>query len=86
MLWKDVSFILGSPLCKKILETLLASDKPLAPIQISRKTNIAQSNISTKMKPLVKRGLVKCINPEARKWRFYTATSKGRSVFKEIQS
>jgi DNA-binding MarR family transcriptional regulator len=85
MLWEDVSFVLGSKLCKNILECLDSSEKPLAPLQISKSTDIARSNISTKLGQLTKRGLVKCINPKARKWRFYTITDKGKEVLKNIK-
>lgn len=85
MLYDDVSFILGSKLCKEIIEALNSSKEPLAPLQLSKKTNIARSNISTKLGQLIKRGLVKCINPEARKWRFYEITPKGKEVLKKAR-
>ncbi len=84
MVWDDVSFVLGSKLCKKILECLNDSEKPLAPLQISKKCNIARSNVSTKLGQLSKKKLVKCINSKARKWRFYKITTKGRNVLKDV--
>lgn len=33
---------------------------------------------------LAERGLVKCINPEDRLWRFYKITKKGKDALKEI--
>ena len=85
MLWDDVSFVLGSKLCKKILECLNSSDKPLAPLQISEITDMARSNVSTKLGQLAKRNLVKCVNPKARKWRFYTITGSGKEVLKKVK-
>lgn len=85
MSWDDVSFVLGSKLCKKILECLNSSEKPLAPLQTSKKCNIARSNISTKLGLLSNRNLVKCINPKSRKWRFYVITNKGKDVLKKIK-
>lgn len=85
MSWEEVSFVLGSPLCKRILECLNNSKEPLAPLQISKITNIARSNVSTKLGQLAKRGLVESVNPEARKWRFYIITKKGRDVFKDVK-
>jgi DNA-binding MarR family transcriptional regulator len=84
MIYNDVSFILGSPLCKKILETLNSPKEPLAPVQISKMTKIQRTNVSKKLIPLVSRKLVKCINPESRKWRFYVITDKGKEVLKQI--
>jgi len=85
MLWKRVSLILGSPLSRKILETLDSSDKPLAPLQISKKADIARSNVSTKLGALMKENLVVCINPDARKWRFYEITKEGKAALNEIK-
>lgn len=85
MLWKHISYILGSPLSRKILVCLSESEKPIAPLQIAKKTNIARSNVSTKLGHLSKRGLVRCINPEVRKWRFYVITKDGEAVLREIK-
>ncbi len=85
MAWDDISFLLGSPLCKKILQCLDESKDPLAPLQISKKCDIARSNVSTKLGMLTKRGLVEPVNPEARKWRFYKLTRKGKQVLKEVK-
>lgn len=85
MSWDDVSFLLGSPLCKKILQILKDSKEPLAPLQIAKKTGIARSNVSTKLGQLMKRGLVEPVNPEARKWRFYRITAKGARILNESE-
>lgn len=85
MIYDDVSYLLGSKLSKKILERLNSSKEPLAPLQIAELTDIARSNVSTKLGQLNKRGLVKCMNPKARRWRFYTITDKGKQVFEEIK-
>ena len=84
MLWGNVSYILGSPMSKKILECLNRKS-PLAPLQISKETNIARSNVSTKLGELRKRKLVECINPDARKWRFYKITKEGKHVLMEVE-
>ena len=69
---------------KKILECLNRKS-PLAPLQISKETNIARSNVSTKLGELRKRKLVECINPDARKWRFYKITKEGKHVLMEVE-
>lgn len=84
-MYDDISFVLGSPLCRKILEELNAFKEPLAPLQLSSSTKIARSNISTKLGQLAKRNLVKCINPNTRKWRFYEITHKGRKVLRKVK-
>ena len=83
MFYEDVSFVLGSKLCKAILEQLNSSKEPMTPFQLSKNTDIARSNISTKLGLLSKRGLVRCINPDVRKWRFYEITKKGREVLEK---
>lgn len=83
--WRRVSYVLGSPMSRKILEVLDSTDKPLAPVQISKKADIAQSNISTRISVLAKENLVRCINPLARKWRFYEITREGKAVLDEVK-
>ena len=85
MTWENVSFVLGSKLSKKILECLDSSEKPLAPSQIASLTNIARSNVSTKLLQLRKRGLAVPVNPDMRKWRFYRITDEGKGVLREIR-
>ena len=80
----DVSFLLSSPLSKKILYCLNDSKEPLAPLQIAKKCDIARSNVSTKLGILTKHGLVEAVNPEARKWRFYKITRKGKTTVKQV--
>jgi len=84
MIWKEVSYVLGSPASKKILITL-CQKSPLAPLQIAKETNMARSNVSTKLVGLRKMDLVEVINPEARKWRFYRISKKGKVVLKETE-
>jgi DNA-binding transcriptional ArsR family regulator len=82
-MYGDVSFVLSSPLSRKILESL-KTRSPMTPLQLSKETNIARSNISTKLTALKKRGLVECVNPESRKWRFYQITERGKKVLAEV--
>ena len=84
MEWDDVSFIMGSPVSKKILQCL-DKKSPLAPLQISKECDIARSNVSTKLNGLRNHKLVEVINPDARKWRFYKITIDGRKVLKEVE-
>ncbi|MBI2547613.1 MAG: hypothetical protein HYW23_04180 [Candidatus Aenigmarchaeota archaeon] len=84
MLWDDVSFVLGSPLAKKILIVINESKEPIAPVQISKLTKIQRTNVSKKLIPLVEKKLVICVNPESRKWRFYEITPKGREVLEKL--
>ena len=84
-MYEDASFLLRSPLSRKILEALSSSEQPLAPLQIAKKANMARSNVSTKLIELKKRGFAECVNPNDRKWRFYRITDKGKRILKEAQ-
>ncbi len=84
-MYEHASFLLRSPLSLKILEVLNSSGQPLAPLQISKKSDIARSNVSTKLIELKKRRYVDCVNPEDRKWRFYKITTLGQKVLKEVE-
>lgn len=84
-MYEDISYLLRSKLSYKILECLNSSDKPLTPLQISKKTNIARSNVSTKLGVLVKRNYVVCVNPKDRKWRFYKISNKGKKALNETK-
>jgi len=85
MSWRDLAFILGSPLRRKILECLARSRYPLTPKEIARQMGIARSNVSTKLCQLRRRNLVTCLNPEDKKPRFYVLTRKGRNVLREVR-
>jgi len=85
MKWNEIAYIRDSPLSKKILECLTASDRPLTPLEISKKTDIASSNVSTKLGLLRKRKLVICINPETKKSRFYKVTPSGKRILSELK-
>lgn len=83
-MYEDVSYLLRSPLRLKIVECLNSSDKPLTPLEIAKKTNIARSNVSTKLGELIKKGYVVCVNPKDRKWRFYSITRNGKTILNEV--
>ena len=83
MTWKDISYLLGSPLSRKVLKTL--EKDTLAPVQMAEKAKLDKGNVSKKLSELTKRGLVECMNPDSRKWRFYKITDKGRKTLKEVE-
>jgi len=83
--WEDIAYVKDSPLSRKILECLKDSDSPLTPKGIGKKTNIASSNVSTKLGMLRKRKLVVCMNPDTKKSRFYKITPKGERVLDSVK-
>lgn len=83
MKWTDVGYIIRSPLSRRIAEVL--EKDVLTPFQISKKTKMARSNVSTKLVELRKRNLVVCLNPEDKVGRLYKVTKYGQLVLKEAQ-
>ncbi len=84
--YKDISFILRSPLSRKILEALVDSKEPITPTQIAKTTSIDKSNVSTKLKEIRERKLVECVNPDDRKWRFYKITEYGKGILERARN
>jgi predicted transcriptional regulator len=72
----DLSYVIASPLSKKVLNVLKLSH--MTPTSISKTLKISLSNVSTKLSELKKRGLVSCITPERKKGRIYVLTKKGK--------
>jgi DNA-binding transcriptional ArsR family regulator len=72
----DLSYIIASPLSKKVLSALKLSHA--TPTSISKNLKISLSNVSTKLSELRKRGLVSCVTPERKKGRIYILTKKGK--------
>ncbi len=84
MKWENIGYLLGSPTSLEILKCL-DSKSPLAPLQISKEIDVAQSNVSTKLGHLVKRNIVECMNPDAHKWRLYRITKEGKMLLNEVE-
>jgi predicted transcriptional regulator len=78
-----ISFVQMSSYREKILFALI--DKLRTPSKISKSTNIKMSHISTVLKELTDKNLIKCLNPQKRQGRLYTATDKGKDVLKYIE-
>ena len=52
------------------------------PSVIARNTDIYTNHISKVLNQLKEHGLVECINPEAKRGRFYRLTEKGEEIVK----
>jgi DNA-binding MarR family transcriptional regulator len=85
MYWDDLGFLKANKLSRKIIRFLESIKGPVTPLEISKATDIARSNVSTQLIELRKRNLVVCLNPKARKGRLYTVTDKGRKILKNIK-
>jgi ArsR family transcriptional regulator, cadmium/lead-responsive transcriptional repressor len=78
----DLSYLLASPLSKRVLSALKLSY--MTPTNISKTLKISLSNVSTKLSELRKRGLVSCITPERKKCRIYVITEKGKVLLEIV--
>lgn len=83
MKWTDISYLLRSPLARKVIEAI--EKEPLTPAKISKISGVNRSHVSNKLAELVERKLVECLNPNDYKWRFYQATNHGRTVLSEVR-
>lgn len=72
-----------SKIRKNILSVLDESDKALRPTDLSKELSVERSNISTRLIDLREKELVKVMNPEDNRNRYYKITERGEKVLKE---
>ena len=82
MSWELISFVNSSKNRKLILFKL---DKPITPTSLAKMVSLHRSVISRSLLGLGKKGLVKCLNPESKKERYYKITNRGLEVRKQIE-
>ena len=78
--WKKFGKVISSNYRHTVILCLENSNK--TPKQIAKDSKISFSHISNVLKELKELGLVKCLNPEARKGRIYSLTPLGRKMMK----
>ena len=74
----DISYVKSSKYRFEVVTSLKGEVK--MPKGIANDSGIRTNHVSKVLGDLKKRGLVECINPEARKGRLYRLTEKGESV------
>lgn len=67
---------------KKVLYSLKEAKTPK---QIAEECKISISNISVALAELVEKGLIRCITPKERIFRFYEITNKGKKALKQLE-
>jgi predicted transcriptional regulator len=82
-LWEACGFVLASAQRGAIVRHLEAS--PSQPSLMAESLGMAPSNVSSLLRPMMKRGIVKCLNPSARKGRIYGLTTLGRDVATKLR-
>ena len=78
-----ISFLLRGKRRLKVLRALNDS-KPKTPKQIAGECHISLSNVSNSLAELLKKELIKCVNPQDHLYRFYIATEKGKDTLKRL--
>ncbi|MEM3422831.1 MAG: hypothetical protein QXF35_01605 [Candidatus Bilamarchaeaceae archaeon] len=76
--WDLVSFVISGKLRFRILIELNKVKK--TPSNLSRITKSPVSHVSSTIKELEVKGLIKCLTPERRKNKFYEATELGKEL------
>lgn len=79
---KLIGFVARAKRRKETLD-LLSKNAQLSQPEIMRALKQYKSHNSKTLKELSDEGLVVCINPEDRSFKFYKITSKGKDILKE---
>jgi len=80
-----ISFVMSGKNRRNILNLLSTGDK-FTSSQIYKKLNYTYlTHVIRALKDLELKGLIKCLNPEDRIFKFYEITKKGKEINKEVQ-
>jgi predicted transcriptional regulator len=77
-----ISFVVRS---KKRIALLKSLASPKTPTQLAKELNVHRSAISRDLLKLASRGLVKCLTPKEKVFRFYQINSKGQKILQEVE-
>lgn len=75
-----LAWIHHGPRRKRILRALEQRSDSITPKILARSLSLSLPKVSTTLGGLRRRGLVKLINPDAHRNRFYSITEKGRKM------
>ena len=79
-----ISFVARSKRRKGVLE-ILSKNKEISQPEIRRELKQYKSHNSRTLGELSKKGLIKCINPKDRAYKFYKITKKGKNILREVE-
>ncbi len=77
-----ISFVARSKRRKELLE-ILNKSKEISQPEIMKLSKQYKSHNSRTLKELSDKGLIVCVNPEDRSFKFYKITKKGKEILKE---
>ncbi len=78
---EEITFIRRSTNRRNILKQLVAATTPLTPSDLADATDITLNSASRAVRQLADRGFVRCVNPDASRYRRYTTTTKGEQIW-----
>lgn len=81
---KLVVYVKTSSVRERVLKTFNSKKDFLSPAEISKKTGLALSVISSSLLQLQKEDLVSCLTPEKTSWKSYEVTDLGKDVLSSI--
>jgi DNA-binding MarR family transcriptional regulator len=73
-----LGYVLASTYRTKI--ALMLSSQAATPKQMAKITNLRIGHVSNVLKGLVNKGLIECVNAEAKRGRIYRLTQKGKCI------
>lgn len=79
--YKIISFLIRGNRRKKVLSSL---HKPRMPKEIAIMCGLNISNVSVALSELAKKGLIKCITPNDKIFKFYEKTKKGQTAIDHL--
>ena len=81
--WDLVSYVFRSQYRYKVLKVLI---EPKTPIQIAQTTNIRINHVSNVLIGLAEKLLVRCLNPNDKRGRFYQISEKGLHILAKLNN
>lgn len=80
--WDEIYFVTGNKIRFRILISLKKNRK--TPSDLSKDLPFPITHISTSLKKLEQVGLVECLDPSARKNKYFQITKRGTDLLSEI--
>lgn len=79
-----LSFLEMSEYRQEIIQVLAERNRPQTPTSLADATGIHRDHVSRHLAKLKEEDLVAIINPDARMYRYYELTSKGREFVEQL--
>lgn len=81
--WKKYGYIIASKYRQNVV--LSVDSGPKTPKQISNATGFYLSHVSSVLKDLSKKGVIKCLTPDLRRGKVYALTKEGKEIADKLK-